>query len=244
MGQIETPDTSVQSLYRIAGIAALLALSANLLDIVVGMGETELTIAGSQSALDWFALYQASAFKGMYLLGILNIIYAVCLLPVYFGLYAAHRRTHGLYAASAMAVYFIGMAIYIANNAAIPMLVLAEKYAASGSDAQRALFASAGEAVLAAGEDFTPGAFPGMFLEIVAAVAIALVMLGGATFPKRTAWIGVIGFSLLTVFTVWATFVPVYYEIAFYGFGMVGGLFVLAWFVLIARRFFQLSKAA
>lgn len=237
----ETRDSEWKNLYLIAGIAALLALSANLLDIVVGMSETELIVSGSQSALDWFARFQANAFRGLYLLGILNIVYAVCLVPVYFGLVAAHLRAHGLYAALAMSVYLIGMAIYIANNAAIPMLVLSHKYAAATTDAQRALFAAAGESVLASGEDFTPGAFPGMFLEIIAAVAIALVMLAGGVFAKRTAWIGLIGFTLLTIFTVWATFIPVLYEIAFYGFGMIGGLFVLAWFVLVARRFFRLG---
>lgn len=233
-----------RNLYPIAGIAALLALTANLLDIAVGMGETELVASGSRSALDWFALYGESPFKGLYPLGILNIVYAACLVPVYFGLFAAHRRTHGVYAALAMAVYSIGMAIYISNNAAIPMLVLAEKYAAAETEAQRALFAAAGEAVLASGEDFTPGAFAGMFLEVIAAVAISLVMLRGGVFAKRTAWIGIIGFTLLSIFTVWATFIPALYAVAFYGFGMVGGLFVLAWFVLVARRFFQLGKAA
>lgn len=229
-------------LYQIAGVAALLALTANLLDIVVGMGETEAVAFGSRSALDWFTFYQENWLKGLYMLGILNIVYGTCLIPVYVGLYAAHRRTHTLYAALAIAVYFVGMAVYMANNAAIPMLVLAEKYAAAATEAQRAALAAAGEAVLASGEDFTPGAFPGMFFEIIAAVAISLVMLHGGVFAKRTAWIGLIGFSLLTVFTIWATFVPVFYVVAFYGFGMVGGLFVLAWFVLVARRFFQLGR--
>jgi hypothetical protein len=233
-----------RSLYYVAGAAALLALGVNVLDIVVGFGETELVIAGSQTALDWFARYQESRFKGLYLLGILNIVYTVFLIPVYAGLFAAHRHTHGLYAALAMAFYCIGAAIYISNNAAIPMLVLSEKYASAGVDAQRAIFAAAGEAVLAYGEDFTPGAFTGMFLEVVAAVAVSLVMLRGAVFGRRTAWAGIIGFALLTIFTVWATFVPVLYEIAFYGFGMIGGLFALAWFVLVARRFFQLGRMA
>lgn len=235
-------DSGWRSLYVVAGIAALLALGANVLDIVIGFGETELVIAGSQTAPDWFALFQESGFKGLYLLGILNIIYAACLIPVYFGLFAAHRHAHSLYAALAMSLYFIGAAVYISNNAAIPMLVLSDRYAAAGGDAQRAMIAAAGEAVLAYGEDFTPGAFAGMFLEVIAAVVMSIVMLRGGVFDRRTAWAGIVGFTLLTIFTIWATFVPVFYEIAFYGFGMIGGLFVLAWFVLVARRFFQLAR--
>ncbi len=47
------------------------------------------------------------------------------------------------------------MAVYIANNAAIPMQALSGKYAAAGTETQRALYAAAGETILARGEDFT-----------------------------------------------------------------------------------------
>jgi hypothetical protein len=165
----------------------------------------------------------------------------LAMIPVYFALFAAHLHIHGVSAALAMTVAFIGMAIYLANNAAIPMFVLAERYAAAETDAQRTILAAAGEAVLARGEDFTPGAFIGTFLRSLGAVAISLVMLRGRIFGKATAWVGILGFTLLSTFTLWATFVPVLYEVAFYGFGIVGGLFALAWFLLVALRCFKLG---
>jgi hypothetical protein len=42
------------------------------------------------------------------------------------------------------------------------------------------------------------------------------------------AWTGIIGFTFLSIFTVWSTFVPVLYSVAFYFFGMIGGLLALA----------------
>lgn len=239
----DAPGSNWKSLYKIAGVAALVALSANLLDVILGFGETDIIVYGSKTAIDWFALFQENWFKGIYTLGFLNIVYMACMIPVYFAIFAAHRRTKGIYAALAMIVSFIGMAIYISNNAAIPMYVLSGKYAAAGSDAQRALFAAAGEAVLAYGEDFTPGSFIGLIFGGIAAIAISFVMLSGGIFGKATAWIGIIGFTFLSVFTIWATFVPVLYYVAFYFFGMIGGLLALTWFVLVSLKFFKLGRS-
>jgi hypothetical protein len=141
-----------------------------------------------------------------------------------------------------MIISFIGMAIYLANSAAIPMFVLSEKYAAAGTDAQRAMFAAAGEAVLARGEDFTPGSFLGLIFGGIAAIVMSFVMLRGGIFGKATAWVGMIGFTFLSVFTIWATFIPVLYDVAFYFFGMIGGLFALAWFALVALQCFKLGR--
>ncbi|GAB6273777.1 MAG: hypothetical protein STSR0004_06400 [Peptococcaceae bacterium] len=104
------------------------------------------------------------------------------------------------------------------------------------------MLAAAGEAVLASGEDFTPGSFIGLIFGGIAAIMVSFVMLRGGIFGKATAWIGITGFTLLSVFTILSTFVPALFYIAFYIFGMIGGLFALAWFVLVARRFFQLGR--
>jgi hypothetical protein len=240
--EIESLGKQTKSLYKLAGVAALVALAANVLDVVLGFGETDIAIYGAKTATDWFALYQDNWFKGLYVLGLLNIVYMTAMVPVYFAIFTVHQRTSGVYAALAMIIAFLGMAIYIANSAAIPIFVLSEKYAAAGTAAQRALFAAAGEAVLARGEDFTPGAFIGLILGGIAAIAISCVMLRGGIFRKATAWVGMVGFTFLSIFTIWATFVPVFYAVAFYGFGMIGGLLALAWFVLVAWQFFKLGR--
>jgi hypothetical protein len=243
-GLLATPtvDTTWKSLYKVGGVAALVAFSANVLDVVLGFGGTDIIVNGTKTASEWFALYQENWFKGLYTLGLLNIVYMAALVPVYFAIVTAHRRANGVYAALAMILAFIGMAIYIANSAAIPMLVLSGKYAAATTDAQRAIFAAAGEAVLARGEDFTPGAFIGLILGGIAAMSMSFVMLRGGIFGKATAWVGMIGFTFLSVFTIWATFVPVLYEVAFYVFGMIGGMLALAWFVLVSLTLFKLGR--
>ncbi len=240
--QVESQAFSGKSLYIVAGVAALVALAANVLDVILGVGETDIFVYGTMQATDWFALFQENWFKGLYVLGVLNIVYMTAMVPVYFGLYQAHRRTHEVYAALALTVFAIGMAIYVANNAAIPMYVLAGKYAAAGTDAERALFAAAGETVLARGEDFTPGSFLGLVFGGIAAITISLVMLRGGVFGKVTAGVGIAGFTFLSIFTILATFVPALYFVAYYFFALVGGVLALAWFALVALKFLKLGR--
>ena len=71
-------------------MAALAALLANLLDVLLGFGSTEMVTYGTKSAIEWFALYNENWFRGVYALGILNIVYMIAMLPVYFALFGAH----------------------------------------------------------------------------------------------------------------------------------------------------------
>jgi hypothetical protein len=217
-------------------------MSANLLDVILGFGETDIIVYGTKSAVEWFSLFRVNWFKGLYTLGILNIAYMLCMIPVYFAICAVHRRKHFIVSIMAMVLFLLAMAIYVSNSAAIPMFVLSGKFMAATTDTQRALFAAAGESVLARGEDFTPGSFPGLFFSGIAAITISFVMLRGGIFSKANAWIGIIGFSFLSLFTVLATFVPSLYLVAFYLFGMIGGLFALTWFVLVAMRLLKLGR--
>ena len=233
-----------KTLYKLAGFATLLAMSVNLLDVIFGFGETELVAYGSRSAIEWFGIFQTSCFKGLYFLGIFNIIYMGCMIPVYFGILAAHRRTYLMVSLLATVIFLLALAVYVANNAAIPMSFLASKYVAATSEAHKILLAAAGQSILARGEDFTPGSFIGLFFSGISAVLISYVMLQGGIFGKANAWIGIVGFTFLTIFTFLATFVSAIYFVAYYVFGMIGGLLALIWFILTALKFFKLGQTS
>jgi len=233
---------NVKMLYLVGGIAAFFAMAASLLDIILGIGFSDVSAYGAKSAREWFDLFNASRFKGLYILGILNLVYQACLAPLYYVLVQAHRRRRKL-ALLAMGIFLAGFIIYALRSAAIPMAVLADKFAAATTDSQRSVIALAGEKVLARGEDFTPGAFPGLIMGGIAALIMSFVMLRGGVFGKVNAWIGLVGFTFLSLFTILATFKPELYFITFYGFGMTGGMLALAWFALTGRRLFKLGLA-
>jgi hypothetical protein len=229
-------------LYTLGGVAALTAMFVNLSDIFLGFGSSEFVTYGSKSAVDWFATFQESSFEGLYALGIFNIAYMLAMLPVYFAIPWAHRRQQAVQSALVLVIFLLATAIYLSTNAAIPMLVLAEKYSLAQTEVQKTMFAAAGEAILARGEDFTPGAFLGFFLSSIAALAMSFVMLRGGIFGRWNVWIGILGFTFLLLFTIIATFVPSLYTFAFYFLGSLGGILALTWFALTARRLFQLGS--
>jgi hypothetical protein len=236
-------DTSDwNSLYRLGGVSALLAILVALTDIGLTFLPTGAGEPGTMTAVDWFDLFQVNWFMGLRNLGLLpNILTLVLLIPMFLALLAAHRHERQAYAALALILSLVGTAVYLANNAAFPMLALSTRYAAATTETQRTLIAAAGEAILARGEDFTPGAFTGFLLGEVALIVMAFAMLRGGIFSKATAYAGILGGLLLTIFTVWSTFIPAFYEAAMLV-AMIGGLASVVWYILTARRLFQLSK--
>ena len=239
----ENKSSDWSSLYRLGGIAVLLAILVALTDICLtflplGAGEP-----GIMTAVDWFKLFQQNWFFGLRNLGLLpNILTLILLFPVFLALFDVHKHRNQAYAALAVVLSLVGTAIYLANNPAFPMLALSARYTAATTEAQRTLIAAAGEAVLARGEDFTPGAFTGFLLTEVAMTVMAFVMLRGGVFSKGTAYAGILGSLLLTVFTIWSSFIPVFYGAAML-LAMLGGLASIVWYILTARRLFQLSRA-
>ena len=237
-----TAVNSWKRIYKFGAVAAFIAMSANLADIILGFGGTNMVTYGTKSAVEWFAVYQDSWFRGVHALGILNIVYMVAMLPVYFALFGAHFEKQAIAAGLTLIVFLTAMSMYISNNAAIPLLVLSGKYSLAATDLQRTILVAAGEAVLSRGEDFTAGSFVPLFLSGLAAICISIIMLRGGIFGKVNAWIGIVGFTFLSLFTIIATFVPALYSFAFYFLGSIGGLLALFWFALVARRFFQLAS--
>ncbi len=235
---VETAASHQNWLYKTGGAAALIALLFYVLDISISFGG-EGTAPGIRTAVDWFTHIQSNGLLELRNLGFLNVISTICGIPLYFALYTAHRQANKTFAAFAALVFFISAAIYLSNNPAIPMLVLSGKYAAATTDAQRTVLAAAGEAMLAQGEDFTPGFFTGFIFAEIAGLLIALVMLRGGVFSKVNAYTGIVGFALLTIFTVWSTFAPERFDVAMIV-AMVGGISGMAWYVQTARRLFQL----
>ncbi|MCG2821838.1 MAG: hypothetical protein L6371_08190, partial [Candidatus Atribacteria bacterium] len=100
---------------------------------------------------------------------------------------------------------------------------------------------AAGKAMLVQAEDLTAGTFMGFFFTEVASIVMGMVMLRSKIFSKLTAFAGILGFGFLLVFNILAAFVPTIFDVAMI-FAMSGGLLSMAWFILIARRLFQLGR--
>lgn len=231
-----------RSIYWMAGVSAVLVL----VSIVVEMGLTAIpeaaqTAEAGFTAVDWLTFYAAYPFLGMRNMGLINLFLTGFSLPALFGLFGAHRRTDPGLAGFAIAISLVGAAVFYANNRAFPLLGISQQYAATTDPALRAALEGAAAAMLATGQSHTPGTFLGFFLSTSATILMAVVMLRGGVFGKLVSWIGIVGFGCLLVYDAIVSF-NTHLLMPLIPLASVGGLALMAFYVLIARRFFGLAR--
>lgn len=236
---MELPMSDRKNILIMGGIVALLT-------VVVTFGEIVITFLPGgreqvETVIDWFALLQNNWFIGLRNLGLLNIIMIALGIPVYFALYTAHRKVNKAFGAFAMIISFIGAAVFFATNRAFPMLELSKQYAGAITDSQRSGFLAAGQAMLSVGKSHSPGTFIAFFFGELSGILMSLVILKGKIFSKAAAPIGIIGFSLLLLFEVFTSFVPVLDEISMF-LAMGGGVLNVIWLILLGIGFLKLVQ--
>ena len=239
----ETERTGRQwsSLFSLGGIAALIVVFASIMDVVISMLLGGDLSSIPQTAAGRFAQFQTTPLVGLYYLDFLNMITSIIMLPVIFAFFAAHRNVNRVYAAFAMIVTFIGTAVFITNNAALSMLSLSGKYALAATDAQKILYAAAGEALLAKGAHGSPGAFIGFLLPMIGSLIMSFVMLKGKVFGKITACFGIAGSVLFIFYFVFMAFIPGSGNLAMM-IATPGGILTIIWLLLTAIRFLKLRR--
>ena len=237
--KIET-DARWINFYKVAAIASLLIVLVGLVDIVTSMMGGEVHENSAVNMVDWFMLFQTNRLGALGNLGLFNILTLSLGLPLYLALFNIHRQTDPSFGGLAVLLFVMGTGIYISSNSIFSILALSDQYAVA-SEAQKPLLEAAGRALLAQGADLTPGTFMGFFFTQCAAILMAFVILQGGVFNKTTGWLGVAGFGIMLVFFFIAAFVPGQFNTAVM-ISAPGGLLLMAYQILLARRLFQLAK--
>lgn len=227
-------------LYTVGAVATFVALGLIVVDAVVGAASGADLTALPQTAADRFIELQADPLLGVYDLDLLNALVQLALVPAYAALYAAHRKAAAAPALLGLVVFLVGAAVFVATNTALPMLDLSHKFAAAESEAQKALLAAAGEAMLARGAHGSPGVLLAFLLPNVAGLVMSWAMLAGGVFHRTTGWLGVAGSALMVLYVLLITFVPGIQTMATV-FALPGGLLLMAWMALFAVRLFRMG---
>ena len=235
-------DAGWKDFYKVAATAALLIVLAGIMDIIISTSAGEVKANSILDVAEWFALFQSNRVVALSSLGLINIITSTLGIPVYLALYNMHRRANPGFAALSVVCSLIGTAVYLSSNTVFSMLALSTHYA-TASEAQKVLLEAAGRAALAQGADLTPGTFMGLLFVQVGGLLMALVMLRGGIFGKWNAWLGMFGFGCMIVFFPLAAFAPDQFTVAVL-ISMFGGLALMTYYILLARKLFQTSRAS
>lgn len=226
---MKTEKTALRPLLTIGGISALACAAGSLADVGLGMatGGSALPLG----ALGHLSQLAASPWLGLYNLDLLNLCTTILMLPAFYALYLVLKAGGSRLAGLALALFLAGLAVFVANNPALPMLGLAGPYAAAQDEQGRSVLIAAAEGLLAKGAHGSPGALPGFLLVILSNLGLCGAMAGGRT-PFRLAGIlGLVGNALLAAYLVLVTFVPPVKELATL-FAAPGGLLSIAWLVI------------
>lgn len=222
----ETADSTWRSLYKAGAFAALLSVVFFPIQIIVFLVNPP---PGTINA--WFTLFQNHKLIGLLDLDLLLVADQVLAMLIFLALYAALKRAGESLMVIATALGLASTVLFIASNPAFAMLSLSNQYAAAGTQAQRDMFLSAGQAVMSMWQG---SAFQASYLiGSIAPILISAVMLRGKLFSKATAYIGI----LANVIAL-GLYVP---RIGTY-ISVFSVVFLWVWYLLIAQRLFQLGR--
>lgn len=233
----ETIDSAWKGLYKVGGAAALIVAVLLPIEIIVFTAYPL-----PSTVIGYFTLFQSNRLIGLIDLYLLEIPVYALFVPLFLALYAALRRANESYMALATTLAIIGIAVFLATNNPFSMLSLSDQYAAATTDAQRSQFLAAGQAMLAnTNQRAVEGFNMGFFLVSVAGLIVSAVMLRSNTFSKVTAYVGILANALSLADYFRLAFVPAAVLLLLF-LAMASCLLLLIWYILIARRLYQLGR--
>jgi len=227
--EAEPADPRWNWLYKIGGSAALFGMAIIPIQLIV-------FIAWGQpdTAIGWFTLFQDNKLAGLLAFELLLIVSVAVGIATTLALYIALRRVDESFMVIALALGLVEAVTFMLARPTFEMLYLSEGYAAATTDAQRAMFLAAGEAMLST---FTGTAFHlSINLFNIYFLIVSGVMLRSNIFGRVTAYMGI----LAAIFN-WALYIP---TIGLFLSILSVFPFLTIWNVLVARRLFQLGKAS
>jgi hypothetical protein len=224
----EAEDATWKSLYRIGGAAALIMVAITLAQFVIFVVAPP-PLEGT--AVDWFALFQKNAFLGLLGFEVLLIVYVGLSVLVSLALFVTLRRANQSLTAIFLLLSLMGSIAFISARPALEMLSLSNQYAAATTDAQRATFLAAGNAMLAI---FRGTAFQVSYLlGSITGLIIGVVMLGSGILGKAIPYLRIA--SSVLDFGIFIPTVGLFISL----FSVV---FLLLFNILIGRRLLQLGR--
>lgn len=235
--EAETPYPRWKDLYKIGGLAALIAGVLLPIEIIVFTVWPQ-----NNSVMGYFTLFQSNNFIGLLDFYLLEVAAYALFIPMFLAIYVAIRRVNESYMALATVLAIIGIAVFFSTNNPFSMLSLSNQYAAATTEAQKSIVLAAGQAILVNTGQRALGGFNMGFLFLsVAGLIVSSVMLRSNIFSKLTAYMGILAFAISLadyfriVFLPWVVILTLIIALA-------SALLLIIWLILVGRRLLQLGQ--
>ena len=231
----EPADSTYQNLYKVGGVAALVAAMLILGEVVI------LAIVPPPNTIgDWFKLFQSNSVIGFLDFWGLEVPMYLMFIVMFLALYMALRKNNPSLMVIALTFALLGIGIFLATNNPSSMISLSKQYATATTDAERSNLLAAGQALLFNSNQRAVGGFNmGLFLVSAAGLIVSSVMLQSTYFSRSTAFVGILahGLSLADYLRQALTSSPIVALLVI----LPNVLFLVIWYVLVGRRLYQLS---
>jgi hypothetical protein len=232
--QTDSAGPEFCALCRLGGFAAFMLLLYALATMI------QMIVLGGPpaSASETFSLLQKNRLLGLLRLDLPTVLAMPLYYVLFLGLFAALQRTNRALAILFLTLGIAGVTLALATPTALSMLSLGEKYASATTDAMRAQYLAAGEAILASDIWHGTGAIIGGFLGECAGLLISMLMLRNSVFSRATAYVGIVTHSFDLAHILLGFFLP---TVGVFCMSIAGPLYPI-WFFLVGRRLLQLSS--
>ena len=245
---IETPNAEWKKLYKIGGLAALMAGIFFRRNIAAEISLFSAYQAPSDVG-EWFALLQSNRLLGLAYLNVFDLVNYILVGLMFLALFVVLKQANPAFMTIAIAFCFLGIAAYFASNTAFSMLALSAHYAAATTDAQKTVLLSAGEALLALNRFSNADAAPGtaglasLFLIAAAGMLASITMLQSNVFRRTAAYVGIVASALdLAYCFAFVLNTSVDGKVLALVFIPAAGLFWMIWQILVGWRLWQLGN--
>lgn len=233
----ETAESNYQNLYKVGGVAALVAAILIFGEVVI------LAIYPPPDTIsEWFILFQSDRLIGFLNFWGLEVPMYLMFTVMFLALYMTLRKANPSLMVIALTFAILGIGVFLSTNNPSSILSLSNKYAAATTDAEASKLLAAGQAVLSNTNQRAVGGFNmGLFLVSVAGLMISSVMLQSNCFSRSIALVGILahGLSLADYLRQALTSSAIVALLVI----LPNALFLVIWYLMVGRRLYQFGAS-
>ena len=235
INQSSIGENTQRGLYRVAGIAALLAalLFRRNLSAEISLISP---IPIPQQAADWFTLLHTHPLLGLAYLNVFDLVEYILVGLMFLALYEVLKPVNRTGSLIALCMGLLAVSLNFTSNQAFSMLSLSQQ-AITGVQPQAAALTMAGEALLAIANHGT-AVYAGLLFISLAGLIFSSIMLNSGHFSRLTGNLGITANAIMLTHFVVLPLAPDWTVLPF----VLSAPLRVAWYILVGLRLIKTTS--